>query len=52
MQSIAIKDLVEIFAFSIIIHLILYINYLAIKSIQPEDIFFYSSAPISQKIII
>ena len=52
MQSIAIKDLVEIFAFSIIILLILYINYLAIKSIQPEDIFFYSSAQIKKKIII
>ena len=52
MQSIAIKDLVAIFAFSIIILLKLYIKYLAIKSIQQEDIFFYSSAKKKKKIII
>ena len=40
MRSMDIKTQVEIFTFRIIILLILYINDLAIKSIQPKDISF------------
>ncbi|MCY1162603.1 hypothetical protein D9M71_16310 [compost metagenome] len=51
MRSMDIKTQVEIFTFRIIILLILYINDLAIKSIQPKDISFIRVHQLAKKLL-